>query len=80
LASVGKQNARRVAHLLGNATLLTRDGYGHTSEADPSHCVEQVTSAYLVDLITPPKGTVCPSDRQPFDPQFGEPPPVEALP
>jgi pimeloyl-ACP methyl ester carboxylesterase len=73
-------NARRVAHLLGNATLLTHDGYGHTSEADPSHCVERATSTYLVDLTTPPKGTVCPSDRQPFDPQFGEPPPVEAVP
>ena len=67
-------NARRVADLLGNAILLTHDGYGHTSEADPSHCVEQATSDYLVDLITPRKGTVCPSDRQPFDPQFGEPP------
>ncbi len=73
-------NARRVAHLLGNAILLTHDGYGHTSEADPSHCVEQVTSTYLVDLITPPKGTVCPSDRQPFDPQFGEPPSVDSRP
>ena len=73
-------NARRVAHLLGNAILLTHDGYGHTSEADPSHCVEQMTSAYLVDLTTPPNGTVCPSDRQPFDPQFNEPPPVEAVP
>ncbi len=73
-------NARRVAHLLGNAILLTHDGYGHTSEADPSHCVEQVTSTYLVDLITPPKGTVCPSDRQPFDPQFGDPPSVDSRP
>jgi TAP-like protein len=44
-------NARRVPHLLGNAILLTHDGYGHTSEADPSHCVELVTSDYLVDLI-----------------------------
>jgi hypothetical protein len=73
-------NARRVADVLGNAVLLTHDGYGHTSEADPSHCVERVTSAYLVDLITPEKGTVCPSDRQPFDPHFGEPPSVEAVP
>jgi pimeloyl-ACP methyl ester carboxylesterase len=65
-------NARRVAGLLGNAILLTHDGYGHTSEADPSHCVERATSTYLVDLIAPQKGTVCPSDRQPFDPHFGE--------
>ncbi len=73
-------NAERVAALLGNAILLTHDGYGHTSEADPSQCVERATSKYLVDLITPPKGTVCPSDRQPFDPHFDEPPPVETVP
>ena len=73
-------NARRVADLLGNAILLTQDGYGHTSEADPSHCVKRVTSRYLVDLVAPSKGTVCRSDRQPFDPHFGEPPAVEAVP
>lgn len=73
-------NAARVAELLGNAILLTHNGYGHTSEADPSHCVQRVTSSYLVGLITPAKGTVCPSDRQPFDPHFGEPPPVQAVP
>ncbi len=72
-------NAQRVAHLLGNAILLTHDGYGHTSEADPSHCVERTTSTYLVDLVTPPRGTACPSDRQPFDPQFGESPAARAL-
>jgi pimeloyl-ACP methyl ester carboxylesterase len=65
-------NARSVADLLGNAILLTHDGYGHTSEADPSQCVLHATSAYLAELITPPKGTICRSDRQPFDPQFGE--------
>jgi hypothetical protein len=73
-------NARQVAELLGNAVLLTHDGYGHTSEADPSHCVRRVTSSYLVHLITPPRGTVCPSDRQPFDPDFAEPPPAGASP
>jgi pimeloyl-ACP methyl ester carboxylesterase len=30
---------------------------------------------YLVDLTTPPPGTVCPSDRLPLDPQFGQPVP-----
>jgi pimeloyl-ACP methyl ester carboxylesterase len=61
-------NSRRVASLLGNAVLLTHDGYGHTSEADPSRCVERGTSAYLVDVAIPRKGTVCRSDRQPFGP------------
>lgn len=73
-------NARRAAHLLGNATLLTHEGYGHTSEADPSECVEHATTAYLVQLNTPAKGTVCPSDRQPFDPDFGERPSAEPEP
>jgi pimeloyl-ACP methyl ester carboxylesterase len=67
-------NARRVAKLLGHAILLTHDGYGHTSEADPSRCVIHATSAYLVQPTSPPKRTTCRSDRQPFDPQFGQPP------
>ena len=66
-------NARRAARRLGNAVLLTHDGYSHTSPRDPSACVENATSEYLVNLATPPPGTVCPSDRQPFDPEFGEP-------
>ena len=59
-------NARRVARLLGNAVLLTHDGYSHTSPLDPSACVERATSAYLVHLVTPRPGTVCRSDHQPF--------------
>ena len=66
-------NAVRAVHLLRNAVLLTHDGYGHLSFQDPSACVEQATTAYLVHLITPPRGTVCPSDHQPFDPDLGQP-------
>jgi pimeloyl-ACP methyl ester carboxylesterase len=66
-------NARRTARRLGNAVLLTHDGYSHVSTGDPSACVKEATSEYLVDLVTPPPGTICPSDRQPFDPDFGEP-------
>jgi pimeloyl-ACP methyl ester carboxylesterase len=66
-------NAVRTARRLGNAVLLTHDGYSHTSPLDPSTCVQRATSAYLVHLATPPRGTVCPSDRRPFDPEFGEP-------
>ena len=58
------------ARRLGNAVLLTQDGYGHTSDADPSTCVDRAMATYLVDLVAPPKGTVCPSDRLPFDPGF----------
>ena len=59
--------------LLGNAVLLTHEGYGHVSFQDPSACVERARVAYLVTLITPPKGTVCAADRPPFDPDFGKP-------
>jgi hypothetical protein len=66
-------NAVRVARRLGNAVLLTHAGYGHVSFQDPSACIDRARIAYLVRLNTPPKGTVCNSDREPFDPDFGSP-------
>jgi len=66
-------NARRAARRLGNAVLLTHQGYGHTSDSDPSACVKRATSRYFIHLLVPPAGTVCPSNRQPFDPHLGEP-------
>jgi pimeloyl-ACP methyl ester carboxylesterase len=69
------RNAQLAARRLGNAVLLIHDGYGHTSHRDPSTCVMQATSRYLVNLTSPPPGTVCPSDRLPFDPDFGQPVP-----
>ncbi len=60
-------NARRVARLLGNAVLLTYEGYGHTSENDPSACVEHAVTRYLVALVTPRHGSVCHPDHPPFD-------------
>jgi hypothetical protein len=44
---------------------------GHLFFQNPSACVDQAMVAYLVDLVTPPKGTVCQSNQQPFDPDFG---------
>ncbi len=66
-------NAQTTARRLGNAVLLTYDGYGHISGTDPSACVEHATTRCLVRLIVPRRGTVCQSDHQPFDPQFGQP-------
>ncbi|MBV9402456.1 MAG: alpha/beta fold hydrolase [Candidatus Eremiobacteraeota bacterium] len=60
-------NAIRTASRLRNAALLTHDGYGHTSDADPSSCVERAVTAYLVRLVTPPTGTACASNRRPFE-------------
>lgn len=66
-------NARITARRLGNAALLTHDGYGHISFSDPSRCVVRAIGRYLVDLKAPRRGAVCASDRPPFDPDFGEP-------
>jgi TAP-like protein len=68
-------NARLAERRLGNAVLLTHDGYGHLSHADPSSCVQAAVGRYLAGLTTPVPGTVCPSDRPPFDPEFGQPAP-----
>ena len=43
------------------ATLLEQAAEGGAS----------ATGRHLVDLTTPARGTVCPSDRLPFDPDFG---------
>jgi pimeloyl-ACP methyl ester carboxylesterase len=69
------RNAPLAARRLGNAVLLTHDGYGHLSHRDPSTCVMRATGSYLVNLTTPPPGTICPSDHLPFDPDFGQPVP-----
>ena len=67
------QGAVAMTRELARARLLTLDGYGHTSGADPSACVRRAEVAYLVDLRLPPRGTVCQPDRAPFDPHFGQP-------
>ncbi len=74
--ATGYRDAQRAERLLGNAVLLTAAGYGHPSYADPSQCVERWRVRYLVHLLSPPRGTVCRSDRQPFDPGFGKPLPL----
>ena len=51
---------------LGNAVLLTHLGYGQVSYQDPSQCIEDARVRYLVDLETPPDGTVCKADQLPF--------------
>ena len=62
-------NARRTERRLGNAVLLTHDGYGHISIQDSSDCVDQARVAYLVELITPQAGTVCNANQEPFAPR-----------
>lgn len=51
---------------LGNAVLLTENGFGHLSLNDPSSCVLKWRIRYLVHLLTPPRGTACAADQPPF--------------
>jgi hypothetical protein len=74
--NTGYANAVHAEHYLGNAVLLTHEGYGHLWFQDPSRCVTNAVVDYLVHLITPPPGKVCQSEHEPFDPHFGEQPQV----
>ncbi|HET6830605.1 MAG TPA: alpha/beta hydrolase [Solirubrobacterales bacterium] len=69
--NTGYANAVHAEQLLGNAVLLTQEGYGHVFFQDPSTCVEEAMADYLTELITPPKGSVCQANHLPFDPGFG---------
>ena len=72
--NTGYANAVHAEQLLGNAVLITQEGYGHTTSQNPSACVNKAITDYLTELITPPRGTVCQSNQQPFDPDFASRP------
>jgi pimeloyl-ACP methyl ester carboxylesterase len=52
-------------NLLPNSALLTVHGWGHTS-LFLSRCADTVIARYLIDVVTPPAGTVCEQDHVPF--------------
>jgi len=56
--------AKRMTRELGNARLLTLDGYGHTTSY--SACITGWYSRYLIDGALPPVGTHCKQDLAPF--------------
>jgi pimeloyl-ACP methyl ester carboxylesterase len=60
------RNAQVAERRLGNAVLLTLNGYGHPSYQVPSKCIDRARSRYLIDLVTPPQGAVCQPDQAPF--------------
>jgi TAP-like protein len=60
------RNAVRSQLLLGNAVLLTHQGYGHLSFTDPSACTE-AAEGLPGRLEVPAPGTVCQADQQPFN-------------
>ncbi|MEU2432835.1 alpha/beta hydrolase [Streptomyces sp. NPDC007861] len=58
--------AKALAGRLAGARLLTLKGYGHAAFSNPSVCVEDHETRYLVDGVLPPRGAVCTQDEQPF--------------
>ncbi|GAA4720114.1 alpha/beta fold hydrolase [Phytohabitans rumicis] len=61
---------QRMAAQLGGARLVSVDAFGHTSLGRPnrprSGCAQAIAARYLVDLVLPPPGVVCPTDTPPF--------------
>ena len=60
------RNAPVAEQRLGNAVLLTLNGWGHSSFQVPSKCIDRARVRYLVHLRTPPRGTICQPDQVPF--------------
>jgi TAP-like protein len=63
--ATGYRNAQVAQRRLGNAVLLTENGFGYLTTNDPSRCVLKWRIRYLVHLVTPPRGTVCAADQPP---------------
>jgi pimeloyl-ACP methyl ester carboxylesterase len=55
------EGGQALAKALGTGVVLTRDGLGHTSgsSATTDGCLRDALVSYLVDLRTPPAGTIC---------------------
>jgi pimeloyl-ACP methyl ester carboxylesterase len=60
------RGALAMARELARARLLTLKGYGHTSGADPSTCIQKKVNAYLIGKVLPPKGKSCEPNQKPF--------------
>ena len=60
-------NAVATEKLLGNAVLLTLEGWGHPSYQIPSACMDEARTRYLIDLVTPARGSTCQPDEVPFE-------------
>lgn len=53
------ENGVRVADQIPGAVLLTNEGEGHTIVALGKPCIDDIATAYLVDLELPDDGTTC---------------------
>ena len=63
---IDAEGAVIVQRKLPRSRLLTVNYAGHTSLGQ-SACVTRTVDAYLINGSLPPPGTVCQSDRQPFE-------------
>ena len=54
------EGAVSLTETLGNATLLTWEGDGHTAYGQ-SECINSVVDTYLISLKVPEPGTRCPA-------------------
>jgi pimeloyl-ACP methyl ester carboxylesterase len=54
------ENGVRVAEQIPGAVLVTNEGEGHTIVALGKPCIDDLATAYLVELELPPDGTTCP--------------------
>jgi pimeloyl-ACP methyl ester carboxylesterase len=61
-------SAEAAVSSLGDARLLTIDGWGHSYfEGGRSTCANDDIAAYLIDGVLPPPGKVCAEDKPPFE-------------
>ena len=60
------QGAKAMVRELADARLLILEGYGHTALLNPSTCINEHASRYLIDGTLPPVGTTCTQDTPPF--------------
>lgn len=61
------RDAVRASKGFEGSVLLAHSGFGHTSLADPSTCVQKHTQAYFKDGTLPEDGTVCEPDLGPWE-------------
>ncbi|MFE2813643.1 alpha/beta hydrolase [Streptomyces nigra] len=60
------QAAEAMTSQLGDARLLTLQGYGHTALLNPSTCVNDHAVRYFTTGALPPVGATCRQDEPPF--------------
>jgi len=60
------QAAQAMVRELADAHLLTLEGYGHAALTNPSTCIKEHESRYLIEGTIPAAGATCQQDTPPF--------------